>query len=133
MAGGRVMSERHGAAGVYEEVAGCKFGDRRLAKRFEKLLSAMAGKIGSSLSVACQDWATTKAAYRFLANARVNEREILAGNFQATRALVAVTEGPLLMLHDTTDFSFQRQKQTAIGLLRRLSLHGALGGQIVVC
>jgi hypothetical protein len=133
IAGGRVMSERHGAEWVHEEVAGCKFSDRRLGKRFEKLLTAMGGQFGSSLSVACQDWANTKAAYRFLANARVNEREILAGHFQATRERAAATEGPLLVLHDTTEFSFTRQKQTAIGLLRRLSVHGALGGEIVVC
>src|SRR5215475_3916745 len=120
------MRERDEAEWVQEEVAGCEFGDRRLGKRFEKLLSAMAKQIGSSLSVACQDWANTKAAYRFLANERVNEREILAGHFQATRDRVAATEGPLLVLHDTTEFSFQRQKQTAIGLLRRLSLQRAL-------
>jgi len=129
--GGRIMSERHGAEWVHEEVAGCEFGDRRLGKRFEKLLSAMAGQIGSSFSVACQDWATTKAAYRFLANARVSEREILAGHFQATPDRVAATEGPLLVLHDTTEFSFSRRKPMAIGLLRRMPLQRAFGGQIV--
>ena len=127
------MRERNRAEWVQKEVASCEFGDRRLGKRFDKLLTAMAGQLGSSLSVACQDWANTKAAYRFLANARVNEREILAGHFQATRERAAATEGPLLVLHDTTEFSFARQKQTAIGLLRRLPLQRAFGGQIVAC
>jgi hypothetical protein len=40
------MRERNRAEWVQEEVAGCEFGDRRLGKRFEKLLSAMAGQIG---------------------------------------------------------------------------------------
>jgi hypothetical protein len=44
------------------------------------------------------------------------EREILAGHFQATRERAAATEGPLLVLHDTTEFSFTRQEKTAIGL-----------------
>jgi len=91
------MRERNRAEWVQEEVVGCEFGDRRLGKRFEKLLSAIAGQIGSSFSVACQDWANTKAAYRFLSNARVSEREILAGHFQATRERAAATEGPLLV------------------------------------
>jgi hypothetical protein len=55
----------------------------------------MAGQLGSSLSVACQDWAATKAAYRFFANARVSEREILAGHVQATQERVAAPAGPL--------------------------------------
>ena len=122
------MRERNETGWVHEEVAGCEFGDRRLGKRFEKLLTAMAGQLGSSLSVACQDWTNTKGAYRFLANARINERAILAGHFQATRERAAATEGPLLVLHDTTEFSFTRQEKTAIGLLRRLPLQRAFGG-----
>ena len=40
---------------------------------------------GESIPMACQDWANTKAAYRFFGNERVNERDILAGHFQSTR------------------------------------------------
>ena len=120
------MSKRSEAEWVQQEVEGCEFGDRRLGRRCEKVLAALSGRIGSSLSVACQDWANTKAAYRFLANARVSEREILAGYFQATRARVAATEGPLLVLHDTTEFSFKRQEQTAIG--KRLLIGDIDGG-----
>lgn len=112
-------------------MAGCEFGDRRLGKRFEKLVSARAGQMGKSFSVACQDWANTKAAHRFLTNERVSEREILAGHFQATRERVAATEGPLLVLPDTSEFSFIRQEKTAIGLLRRMPLQRAFGGQEV--
>lgn len=35
--------------------------------------------MGESLPVACQDWANTKAAWRFFANDRISEAEILAG------------------------------------------------------
>jgi hypothetical protein len=35
--------------------------------------------------LACQDWANTKAAYRFLANPKVDEGDILGGHFAATR------------------------------------------------
>ncbi|EMN02936.1 hypothetical protein LEP1GSC021_2593 [Leptospira noguchii str. 1993005606] len=32
-----------------------------------------------------QDWSSTKAAYRFLSNDRVSEKEILGGHFQSTQ------------------------------------------------
>ena len=67
--------------------------------------------------MACQDWANTKAAYRFLSNGRVNETAILAGHFQATRERFAATDGPILVLHDTTEFSYTRESKEAIGIL----------------
>ena len=127
------MRKKNEAEWVQKEVEGCDFGDRRLGKRCEKLLAALSGRLGYSLPLACQDWANTKAAYRFLANARVSEREILAGHFQATRDRAAATEGPLLVLHDTTDFSFTRRNGAAIGLLRKLPIQSACGAPIVAC
>ena len=44
------------------ELAGCAFVDERLGQRLRKLLERMAGAIGASLPLACQDWANTKAA-----------------------------------------------------------------------
>ncbi|MBX3355673.1 MAG: hypothetical protein KF724_08245 [Phycisphaeraceae bacterium] len=61
---------------------------------------------GQSLPLACGDWASTKAAYRFLDNKRVSEAEILAGHMQATRACRQLVDGRVLALHDTTEFSF---------------------------
>ena len=56
---------------VDQELAGCRFRDNRLGQRLRKLLTHMAGAIGGSLPLACQDWANTKAAYRFLSNPKV--------------------------------------------------------------
>src|SRR5262249_20703680 len=127
------MRKKNGMDWVQKEVGRCDFGDRRLGKRCEKLLAALSGRIGHSLPLACQDWANTKAAYRFLANERVSEREILAGHFQATRDRAAAAEGPLLVLHDTTEFSFTRRNGAAIGLLRKLPIQSACGAPVVVC
>ena len=49
--------------------------------------------------------ASTKAAYRFFSNERVDEKEILSGHFQATRDRFHATDGLVLVLHDTTTFS----------------------------
>jgi hypothetical protein len=35
--------------------------------------------MGQSIPLVCQDWANTKAAYRFFSNDRVSEADILAG------------------------------------------------------
>ena len=69
------------------------------------------------MPAACQDWAATKAAYRFFSNPRVDEGVILAGHFAATTARFAATPGPILVLHDTTEFSFTRDNPEAIGQL----------------
>ncbi|WP_346737927.1 IS4 family transposase [Bradyrhizobium japonicum] len=40
---------------------------------------------------------------------------MLCGHFEATRGRVAATEGPIFVLHDTTEFSFKREKPDLIG------------------
>jgi hypothetical protein len=93
-----------GTSWLDEELAGSTFADARLGQRLRRLLEQLGGAMGASLPLACQDWAATKAAYRFFDNDRVSEAQILAGHFAATASRVAVTEGPLLILHDTTEF-----------------------------
>lgn len=67
------------ASWIDRELAGSKFSDERLGKRLRKLLVQLDAGMGESLPFACRDWASTKAAYRFLSNDEVSEREILAG------------------------------------------------------
>ena len=105
---------------VEHELAGCEFPDQRLKLRLGKVLSKVGQKIGETLPMACQDWAATKAAYRFFSNPRVNESIILAGHFAATKSRMAAAKGPILILHDTTEFSFQRERPAAIGKTRAL-------------
>jgi len=76
--------------------------------------------MGRPIPLACGDWANAKAAYRFLDNDRVSEREILAGHFQATQERFAAVDGPILVLHDTTEFSFTRENTQAVGLTHKV-------------
>ncbi|WP_246785782.1 transposase DNA-binding-containing protein [Bradyrhizobium sp. cir1] len=64
---------------------GCEFRDARLGDRFRKLLAQIGSTIRQSIPLVCQNWANTKAAYRFFSNERVREVDILAGHFQSTR------------------------------------------------
>jgi hypothetical protein len=103
------------------ELAGCAFADARLGQRLRKLIERMDGAIGGSLPLVCQDWANTKAAYRFFANDRVSEAQILAGHFQATRKRFVASEGTILVVQDTTEFTFQREHAEAIGITYRVN------------
>lgn len=70
--------------------------------------------------MACQDWANTKAAYRFFSNPRVTDKAILFGHLQATKVRCAVVnKGALLILHDICEFSFRRGYKRDLGLLRK--------------
>jgi Transposase DNA-binding len=103
------------------EVAGCSLVDERLNKRLRKLLAEIGSAMGQSIPLVCQDWANAKAAYRFFSNERVSEADILAGHFQSTRDRTAAADGPVLVLHDTTEFSYQRQKSEAIGITKSIN------------
>lgn len=120
----RPGASHQSAAWIDRELAGCEFDDVRLGKRFRSLVERLAAGIGESIPMACQDWAATKAAYRFFSNDRVGDQAILSGHFQATRARFQATPGTVLVLHDTTEFSFHREKKHAIG-----AIHRSYGGQ----
>ena len=101
-------------AWVQNETEKSAFGDARLGDRLAKLLGDFSQRVGQSIPFACQDWAATKAAYRFLDNPEVDEVAILAGHFQATRERSDEFDGPLLVLHDTTEFSYKRSDSDAV-------------------
>src|SRR4051812_25440880 len=104
-------------AWVEQELEEGEFPDRRLRARLGKLLGDLGRRIGGTIPAACQDWAATKAAYRFFSNPRVDEGVILAGHVAATAARFATTPGTVLVLHDTTEFSFTRDTPDWVGCL----------------
>jgi hypothetical protein len=93
-----------GESWVEEEMGGCQFSDKRLGKRATIMIKDISAKIGESIPIASQDWASTQAAYRFVGNESVSPEDILGGHFLATRQRIAATSGPVLILHDTTEF-----------------------------
>lgn len=109
---------------VLQESEGCSFVDERLGHRFRILLEQLPSAPGESIPLVWQDWANTKAAYRFLDNPRVSEADILAGHFAATRARASETRNQLLVLHDTTEFFYKREDAEAVGK-RRIGVTGA--------
>ena len=103
------------------------FADVRLERRFKTLVEQISECVGGSIPFACQDWAGAKAAYRFFANPRLSEANLLSGHFEATRARLQAACGPILILHDTTEFTYQRAGVAGMGLISRPCLHTGRG------
>ncbi|PZO47553.1 MAG: IS4 family transposase [Alphaproteobacteria bacterium] len=97
------------------------FKDVRLGRRFSELIRQVGDRMGESIPYACQDWASTKAAYRFLANDRVEEGEILSGHFAATRDRFGRSDGPVLLIQDTTEFVYKRKRPRDIGFTKAIN------------
>src|ERR1700746_28708 len=116
-----------GECWIDREISGCEFRDARLGDKFRKLLTQIGSAMGQSIPLVCQDWANTKAAYRFFSNDRVSEADILSGHFASTRERLAAANGLALMLHDTTYFTFKRDKPDLIGFTKTVNKNGKAG------
>tara|TARA_R110002012_G_scaffold281056_1_gene470026 strand:- start:1541 stop:2878 length:1338 start_codon:yes stop_codon:yes gene_type:complete len=82
------------------------------------MLAALGDRPGKSLPTAFQDWSNTKAAYRFFSNENVSEDKILEGHFAATGLRFEATNGPILILQDTTEFTFKRSAPEKVGFTK---------------
>lgn len=106
------------------------FSDKRLGERLRTLVAQLARAVGAPIPMACRDWANTKAAYRFLSNDTVGEAEILAGHFQATRNRATAVDGLILVLQDTTEFTYKRADPEKIGAIGLTPVGRDLHGHI---
>ena len=104
-----------------QEVDERAFKDARLGRRFADLLKQLGYGMGGSIPFACQDWANTKAAYRFFSNTKVEEGDILSGHFAATRARYDASGGPILLLQNTTEFTYQRRNPHDVGFTKSIN------------
>lgn len=109
------------AAWQDEELSEAALPDKRLARRLRRLLDQMSAAPGKPIPAACGDWAAAKAAYRFFDNPRLTEHSVLAGHFAATATRIAASEGPILLLQDTTEFTYSRAQPSKIGFTKTIN------------
>ena len=57
---------------IDNESVGCEFEDVRHGKRLRQLLEQFSSRVGATTPWACQDWADTKATYRYIGNERIS-------------------------------------------------------------
>ncbi|WP_299947822.1 IS4 family transposase [uncultured Microbulbifer sp.] len=103
-----------------KELSSCIFKDKRLTERFKTIIKTLSKRCGKSIPKVCEEWSMAKATYRFLSNDRVDNDDILAGHYDQTKNRIGATRGPILILHDTTEFSYKRESPKAIGHTRKL-------------
>jgi hypothetical protein len=117
----RDISEPRSGEWIDNEVMECEFEDVRHRKRLRQLLEQFSDRVGSTTPWASQDWANTKAAYRFFGNERISEANILAGHSGATRERFAgMGKSLALVLHDTTELSYRHEDVKPIGILKKI-------------
>ena len=121
------MGLKMGSSWVKDELGESVFKDKRLNDRFLSICENMANSIGSTIPDICEDWAQAKATYRFLSNDRVSEAEILEGHFNSTKRRIEACTEPVLILHDTTEFTYKRTGEHELGLVHRTKLKGRAG------
>jgi hypothetical protein len=99
-----------------EEFRGIDLGDKRRDSRAIRLVERLAEQPTASIPGACNGWAETQAAYRFLAGEEYDWMDILEPHRQCTRARMA-QHPVVLCLQDTTELDFNDQAIAGLGPL----------------
>ncbi|MDN5940194.1 MAG: IS4 family transposase [Salinisphaera sp.] len=102
-------------------------GDRRLNQRAVLLAERLGQKPGASIPGACESWAETAAAYRFLRNAQVDWEEVLTAHARTSQARMR-EHAVVLCIQDTTELDYNGRAIQGLGPLsyeaqRGLYLH----------
>ena len=87
------------------DVATATFGDVRLTRRLESIVSALSAKPNIGFPMAIGDTAACEGFYRFLRNKKVTSAAILKPHFESSLARCWPLR-EILVLHDTTQFQF---------------------------
>lgn len=110
-----------------DEFKAIELGDPRLNRRAVLLAERLGQKPSASIPNACQSWAETAAAYRFLRNQEVSWDKVLAPHWQASQVRMAQHK-VVLCIQDTTELDYNGQAIAGLGPLsfeaqRGLYLH----------
>ena len=99
-----------------EEFRGVDLGDKRRANRVIRLVERLAERPTASIPGACNGWAETQAAYRFLSGEDYDWMDILEPHRQCTQTRMAA-HPVVLCVQDTTELNFNGQAITGLGPL----------------
>jgi hypothetical protein len=102
------ISDKQWAA---EEFAQVELKDARLNRRCQELAMALGQQPGAPINQACDDWADTKAAYRFFDNEKASPAAIGQPHQQRTVERIS-QQKRVLAVQDTTFFNYTHHPQT---------------------
>jgi hypothetical protein len=121
------MGSRLEIGAISAEFSGSDLGDQRLDNRALVLVDAIAAAPSDSFPKIMSDDSELEALYRFLNNERVDLESLVAPHFRET-ARRAEESGQVLVIHDTTGFSFGgATRRTGLGRMKQAGEHTAQG------
>ncbi|MBK5123786.1 IS4 family transposase [Paraburkholderia hospita] len=103
-------------AWVDEEFETLDLGDPRRDRRAKELVKRFASRPTASIPGACEGWAETMAAYRFLGNERIDWRDMMQPHWDRTTARMKQLP-VVLCIADTTELNFNGQDIEGAGPL----------------
>lgn len=107
-------------------------GDKRRTKRLVKLVDKMSTRPGGSLPQKLRHPADLQAFYRLMSCEQVTHQRILAAHRAATIEKIQQIDGPVLIIHDTTELDYTRREsldnlgQIGCGTRRGYITHNSL-------
>lgn len=102
-----------------KEFDSAKLGDTRLNNRLSILADRFAKSPVSPINQACENWAETKAAYRFFKNDNVSYKEITKSHIETTTERCSEFS-TVLAIQDTTYFNYTKHSETkGLGILTK--------------
>jgi hypothetical protein len=102
--------QQHRVGELAEELGGARFGDGRLTRRLQSIVTALLRKPNVGFPMALGSQAASEGFYRFLRNSKVTDRAILKPHVDASLARCADAE-TVIVVHDTTQFQFSGQAE----------------------
>jgi hypothetical protein len=90
---------------IRTEFQAADLGDKRLTDRLVQIGDELGSSPAESIPAACEDWASTKATYRFCDNDSVEPDEILSAHKQTQHSRLGDGD-ELLVVSDTTYLTF---------------------------
>lgn len=100
----------HAVPSVESEFEACVFADKRLGKRAVRILKGLSTNPALSFPEAFADPSQLEAVYRFMGNERVELDDVIGGHIANTLKRASAKKR-CLALHDTTDFSFEGERE----------------------
>ena len=115
---------------INEEFSEIQFSDKRLKSRFFKMANQLSKKSEAPINQACEDWADTKAAYRFFNNEKVSATQIISEHYKRTEERTRNLD-TVLVIQDTCYLSYTHHPKTTglcniRGEIKGLVMHTAL-------
>ena len=101
------------------------FGDKRLSDRLIKVAKDLSEHPTMPINQASGDWHSTKGAYRFFDNEKVNPASILEPHFENTMKRIMPHE-VVLSIQDTTTFNYSSHEALKLGPIGKEGTNGIM-------